>query len=169
MDLEQYLKEMETCKYPKMLKEVFGVHNNCEILLGIDAYTLASDLINSGHFYFNGSNQSSGDIYLNFRPGTTYLQIYDGLSDLVLDRFSEDERQEIKRKFRAEVTLHPYQGGEFIPGKKIEGVQGNNEALAKVIVSICRYILKEEIPAIFPRTMGCPRDRSKLLWYEKTK
>ena len=163
MELNQYLKELETCPDELLEKDrerpiwrvtaELGVYDNWPILLNINFERFLKDIEGLDFKIVERRNNidtaKHTRVISHYKPGTVIMQILDYVAPgwVIPDFISEEDNKRQIKDYSISMMLHPYQV------KKTEGIS-ENKALAQAIQKIGEYAIINNIPLCFPRSRG---------------
>lgn len=165
--LEDYLQELKTCPDDK-LRDELGVYDNWPILLNADFEKLTKYLEESGKYLLTEKRGDQIYFFIN-TANTTQIAVCNFLKYLCGRDYGSDwSEEEIKKQsteYNATGILQPrhslytpLEGSLYTP---LEGTAWIRE-IAKVIDDLGQHIIKENIPACFPNSIGWEYRRSKI-------
>jgi len=169
MELEHYLKALKDCP-DEQLKDELGIYDNWPIFLKAD-FDFVVKYLKAFESYKHKETLEKDDgtkHLFDYIPGTVEMQVFDWISPtfttgIGCNNTRKSERQ--LRDYNMTILLQPYQQ------RKIEGVH-KLRALAIVVDDLGQFIIRENIPACMPKTIGwnycnlVTTDYSKIVYHK---
>ena len=155
MKLEEYLEALQNCP-DEQLRDELGIYDNWPIFLNADFDNIVAYLRESKRYEHEKAIEKSDGInhLFDYVQGTVKLQVFNWIPPFATtgSSFGNTERGRIEserqlRDYNMTIMLHPYQD------RKIESVHWLR-ALAMVVDDIGQLIIRENIPACMPDTIG---------------
>lgn len=159
MQLREYLDGLKECPDEELTDE-FGISDNWPILMRTDLRSLFDFVNGSGRFT---PREILGTTHrFNHVDGVTVIQVFNHIGSFS-PTGTDTEKEQQRRFYDSTVMLHPYQVREDLHNPKYM------RALANVVVEFGEYILREDVPSCFPRSVGhlYRGDNSRRVYYPR--